>query len=261
MRLDVFLTENGLCDSRNKAAAFIRDGKVTVNGTVVKKSSYTVPDGADVYVDKTVFDYVARSAQKLLTAVSAFGLDFSGKTAVDLGSSTGGFCQVMLERDIKTVYAVDIGTNQLHDKVRADARVVVKENTNARYIKPADFGGGVDIVTCDLSFISVKLILQSAYDILKQDGEFVCLVKPQFEVGKRFIGKNGVVKDKRAQIMVINEIAEQAFDIGFSVLDISFSGLEGESGNREFLLYMKKCDGNERLDPRRISDTVLGSRL
>ncbi len=260
MRLDVYLSTNGLCDSRNIAQSYIENGKVTVDGVTVTKASYSVLENADVKVDKTEFNYVARSAQKLLTAADAFSLDFSDKVAVDLGSSTGGFCQVMLERDIKKVYAVDIGTAQLHSKIRSDDRVVVMENTNARYITPDDFETEIDVVTCDLSFISVKYIFQSTYDILKENGEFICLIKPQFEVGKRFVGKNGVVKDKRAVIMCINEIIEYAIHIGFSAYDISFSGLEGESGNREFFIYFKKDSQMLKLDPIKISNVVSGSK-
>lgn len=249
-----------MCDSRNIARAYIDDGKVTVNGKVVKKASHNVPDGATVCVDKTKFDYVARSAQKLITASSVFSLDFTDKTAVDLGSSTGGFCQVMLQRGINLIYAVDIGTAQLHEKVRSDERVIVMENTNARYISLADFETPIDIVTCDLSFISVKYIFQSTYDILKDGGEFVCLVKPQFEVGKRFVGKNGVVKDIRAVIMSINEIIDYALQIGFSAYDISFSGLQGESGNKEYFIYFKKDNLNLKIDPLKISEIVSGSK-
>ena len=260
MRLDVYLSSTELCDSRNIAQSYIENGKVTVNGTVIRKAAYVVPENADVKVDKTEFNYVARSAQKLLTACNVFSLDFIKKIAVDLGSSTGGFCQVMLERGVEKVYAVDIGTAQLHPKIYSDDRVTVMENTNARYLSVDDFDHQVDIVTCDLSFISVKYVFQSTYDILKENGEFICLIKPQFEVGKRFVGKNGVVKDKRAVIMCINEIIDFAVHVGFSAYDISFSGLEGESGNREFLVYFKKDSEKNKLDPIKISNVVSGSK-
>lgn len=258
MRLDVYLSSEGYCDSRNIARAYIDDGKVTVNGNVITKASYSVPDDAVVEVDKTQFDFVARSAQKLITAAKAFSLDFTDKIAVDLGSSTGGFCQVMLLSGIKKIYAVDIGTAQLHSKIRNDEKVIVMENTNARYISKVDFDDEIDVVTSDLSFISVKYVFDSAYDVLRHGGEFVCLIKPQFEVGKRFVGKNGVVKDKRAIVMCVNEIIDYALHVGFSASDISFSGLAGESGNKEFFVYFRKDGLKSKLDPRRISDVILG---
>lgn len=258
MRLDVFLSSNGYCDSRNIARAYIDDGKVSVNGNIITKASYNVPEDADVEVDKTQFDFVARSAQKLITAIKSFSLDFTDKVAIDLGSSTGGFCQVMLLNGIKKIYAVDIGTAQLHSKIRNDEKVVVMENTNARYLSKGDFNDVIDVVTCDLSFISVKYVFDSTYDVLCKDGEFICLIKPQFEVGKRFVGKNGVVKDKRAVVMCVNEIIDYALHVGFSACDISFSGLAGESGNREFFVYFKKDGLRSKLDPRKISDVILG---
>ena len=258
MRLDVYLYTNGYCESRNKASALISSEYVKVNGKIITKSSFDVDDTDIVWVNENIIQYVARSAKKLLTAAENFNLDFCGKTAVDLGSSTGGFCEVMLNFGVRKIYAVDIGTNQLHESLRCNEKIVVMKNTNARFLKLSDFDQEIDIVTCDLSFISVKHILSVAYNILKDNGEFICLVKPQFEVGPRFVGKNGVVRDKRAQIMSVNEIVDFAVNVGFSVYDISFSGLEGESGNREFLLYLKKDDANFKIAPYKISDTILG---
>lgn len=260
MRLDVYLCSEGVCESRNKALALILDNKVKVNGKTINKPSYNVPENSSIDVDKSTVQYVARSAKKLLTAIDAFSVDFNDKIAIDLGSSTGGFCEVMLAHGVRKIFAVDIGTNQLHHSLLNNERIVVMENTNARYLCLNDFDEAVDIVTCDVSFISVKHILNVVLNLLKEDGEFVCLVKPQFEVGPRFVGKNGVVKDKRAQVMAVNEIVDLAVEIGFSVYDISFSGLEGESGNREFLLYMKKDKKSYKLSPIKISDTILEKR-
>ncbi len=260
MRLDIYLYSNGFCESRNKASALISEGNVKVGGKVVTKPSFNVTENDVVDVNQNIIQYVARSAKKLLTAIDVFNLTFCGKTAVDLGSSTGGFCEVMLNFGIEKIFAIDIGTNQLHPILRNNEKIVVMENTNARFLTIQDFGQNIDIVTCDLSFISAKHILEVVYNILKDDGEFICLVKPQFEVGPRFVGKNGVVKDKRAQIMAVNEIVDFAVRIGFSVYDIAFSGLEGESGNREFLLYLKKDENKFKLAPFKISDTILGGK-
>ncbi len=258
MRLDVYLYSNDYCESRNKASALITEGNVKVNGKVVTKSSFNVDDNDIVDINKNATQYVARSAKKLLTAIDVFKVDFTNKVAVDLGSSTGGFCEVMLEFGVKKIFAIDIGTNQLHCSLRNNDKIVVMENTNARFLTVQNFGQIIDIVTCDLSFISVKHILSATYNILKDNGEFVCLIKPQFEVGPRFVEKNGVVKDKRAQIMAVNEIVDYAAQIGFSIYDIAFSGLEGESGNREFLLYLKKDENKFKITPAKISDTILG---
>jgi len=260
MRLDVFLYTNGYCESRNKAAALISSENVKVNGVVITKSSFDVSCDASVEVNQNIVQYVARSAKKLLTAIDVFKIDFYDKIALDLGSSTGGFCEVMLNAGVRRVYAVDIGTNQLHDSLRNNEKIVVMENTNARYLTEDCFDEKINVVTCDLSFISVKHILNVVYNLLSDNGEFICLVKPQFEVGPRFVGKNGVVKDKRAQVMAVNDIVNFASEIGFSVYDISFSGLEGESGNREFLLYLKKDNINFKLAPYKISDTILGRK-
>ena len=255
MRLDVFLVSNCLCESRNKATQLIRNGRVKVNGAVIKKASSDVDQNDLVEIDSSKV-YVARSAYKLITAIEKFALMFDNKVAVDLGSSTGGFCQVMLENNVEKIYAVDVGTNQLHNSLRSDDRVVVKENTNARYLEISDFDSEIDFVTCDLSFISVKHILDSVYKILKTNGEFVCLVKPQFEVGHKFINKNGVVKNKNLQVLAVQNIIDTAASKGFSVYDICFSGLEGESGNKEFLIYMKKDCNGFKIDSLKVSAVI-----
>ena len=258
MRLDLYLVENKICESRNKASMLIKDKKVIVNSRVVCKPSFEVSVDDDIKISCDGFQYVARSAHKLLTAKSKFNLCFENKIAVDLGSSTGGFCEVMLQNDIKTIYAVDIGTNQLHARIRNDDRVIVMENTNARFLSSNMFDNQIDVVTCDLSFISLKLVLNSVYSVLKEGGEFICLVKPQFEVGPAFVGKNGVVRDKKARLNSVIEVIEQALNTGFSLYDISFSGLEGESGNKEYLLYLIKDNKNFKIDASIINNVVLG---
>ena len=246
---------NSFCESRNKALQIIRDERIKVNGVVSKKASLNVCEDDLIEMDSSVV-YVARSAYKLKTAIEKFLIKFDGKVVVDLGSSTGGFCQVMLENNAKKIYAVDVGTNQLHTSLRYDSRIVVKENTNARYLSSSDLGDEIDFVTCDLSFISIKHILNVVFNILKFDGEFVCLVKPQFEVGHKFVNKNGVVRSKNMQILAVQNIIDNAVSIGFSVYDICFSGLEGESGNKEFLLYMVKDGNGFKIDSTKVSDII-----
>ena len=258
MRLDQYLVSHTLAESRNKASALIVSGGVTVNSKRVIKPSYSVSenDVISIIADEKV--YVARSAKKLLTAVDSFGLSFKNKIAVDLGASTGGFCEVMLENDVKRIYAVDIGTNQLHPKIKNDDRIINMEHTNARYITRLSFDEDIDVITCDLSFISLKLIMNAAYCTLKDGGEFICLIKPQFEAGPSNVGKNGVVKDKNVHFNVVKDIAKYASEIGFCCADLSFSGLEGESGNREFLLYLVKSKAKSLVDEEYIKKIVLG---
>ena len=261
MRLDVFMVLNGLTESRNKAAALIVGGGVSVNGSRIVKPSHTVSenDKVEVIADQKV--YVARSAKKLLTAIERFGIDFKGKVAVDLGASTGGFCEVMLENGVKRVYAVDIGTNQLHPKIKADSRVVNKEHTNARFVTRLSFDEDIDIVTCDLSFISLKRIISPVFCTLKENGEFICLVKPQFEAGPENVGKNGVVKDKKIHLNVVLDIIDLSGQVGFSVEDVCFSGIEGESGNREFLLYLRKQKNKSYLSYEYIKEKISGDQI
>ena len=255
MRLDVYLVKEKYCESRNKSAALICSGSIYVNGICVTKPSYTVSQYDLITVNSAEKQYVARSAKKLLTAIKSFTVDFTGKTAVDLGASTGGFCQVMLENGAEKVYAVDIGTNQLHHTLKSDNRIVSLENTNARYLKKSKFSEEIDIITCDLSFISLRCILPAAFEILRPGGELICLVKPQFEVGPGFVGKNGVVKDKKLHVKAVCGISDFARSLGLCVKDICFSDLAGESGNMEYLLYMQKVSGSS------ISDEFIESRI
>lgn len=240
MRLDQYLVSKGYFDSRNKAANSVKLGHFTVNKKLVTKPSFTIDDG-DV-VERKIEEkiYVARSAHKLLKAIQAFQLNCSEKTVADLGASTGGFCQVLLENGVERIYAVDIGTAQLHPEIKKDERIINMEHTNARYLSADSFSEQVQFVTADLSFISIKAVLPAIYQILPQGGEAVVLVKPQFEAGPKALNKNGVVSDKKIHAKVLDEIAGFAENVGFGICGIAFSGLAGESGNREYLLYLKK---------------------
>lgn len=254
MRLDVYLTTVGV-ESRNKASALIENGLVAVDGCIVTKQSFDVKDGMRVVFDQTQ-KYVSRSAHKLKTAFEVFPFDVTGKTGVDLGSSTGGFCQVLLEQGASHVYAVDIGTAQLHPSLRSDDRITVMENTNARYIAASDFPETIGFVTGDLSFISLKLILEAVKNTLESGGYAVLLVKPQFEVGNANVGKRGVVKDKKLHIKAIKGVSEYAALLGFSVLGVHFSGLEGESGNREYLLFLRLDGEGKTVTDKEIESCV-----
>ncbi len=240
MRLDQYLFQKQYFDSRNKAASAVKCGYFTINGRIITKPSYEVNDNDDIkrIVEQT--NYVARSAHKLLTAFEQFDLNWEDKVAADFGASTGGFCQVLLEKGIKRVYAVDVGSAQLHPKLLEEARIINMEHTNARYLNSASFPDAIDCITADLSFISIKAILPAIYASLKDEGEAVVLIKPQFEVGPAALNKNGVVTDRKYHLSIVKECALFSQQLGFGIFGISFSGLPGESGNREYLLFIKK---------------------
>ena len=240
MRLDVYLVQNGYFESRNKAASAVKEKCFSVNDKLISKPSYEIAEGDCVCEVKCAQKYVARSAYKLLRAYDVFSLNLEGKTAVDLGASTGGFCQVLLEKGAKKVFAVDIGTAQLHPKIAGDARIVNLEHTNARYLNETTFSESIDVVTADLSFISIKLILSAIFKILAEDGQAIVLIKPQFEAGPAHLNKSGVVTERKVHKNVLLDVTEFAKQIGFSVCGVDFSGLAGESGNREYLIYLKK---------------------
>ncbi len=240
MRLDLYLTKQQFYESRNKAAAAIKEGLFAVNGKQIYKPSFEVSETDQVAQLQEKKVYVARSAHKLLQAFDVFGLKWQKMTVADLGASTGGFCQVLLEKQVSKVYAVDIGTAQLHPLLKEDRRILNLEHTNARYLEKESFSDSIDAVTADLSFISIKAVLPAISRILRNGGEAVVLVKPQFEAGPRALSKSGVVTDRKVHLKVLDEVSRFAEELGFEVCGVSFSGLAGESGNREYLLYLKK---------------------
>ena len=237
MRLDMYLAENGFVSSRTRALDLIKKGSALVNGKTVTKPSYNVGEADEVTLADQEDKYVSRAAHKLLYAKEAFGICFEGLVAADLGASTGGFCQVMLESGIDEIFAVDIGHGQLHESIKADRRVHLLEGVNARYIDVDTLGKNVDIVTADLSFISQTLVLEGVSRILKESGIYIGLIKPQFEAGRANIGKNGVVKDKRVHADVIEKVIFCANSLGLVCRKLDVSPIEGGDGNREFLAY------------------------
>ena len=247
MRLDIYLVENRFFDSRNKASSAIKSGSFSVNGKTILKPSFDVSSSDLVAQTKQRKDYVARSAHKLLTACDVFDLSFADKIVADFGASTGGFCQVLLEKGAAKVYAVDIGTAQLHPKIKGDARIINMEHTNARYLKAEDFDHKIDAITADLSFISIKAVLPAIASVLKDDGVAVVLIKPQFEAGPSHLNKSGVVADRKVHLRVLKDTINFAREFGFGIYGVAFSGLAGESGNREYLLHLV-MNGQTSLD-------------
>jgi 23S rRNA (cytidine1920-2'-O)/16S rRNA (cytidine1409-2'-O)-methyltransferase len=235
MRIDMYLAENGIAQSRTRATDMIKKGLVRVDGKVVTKPSYEIGEGQEISVDKSEREYVSRAARKLAFAKDYFNISFDGLCAADLGASTGGFCQVMLENGIKKLWAIDIGHGQLHPSIASDARVSVLEGVNARYVTEETIGQMVDIVTSDLSFISQTLVFDAICTILKPDGIYIGLIKPQFEAGRENIGKGGIVKDKKIHERVIEKVIACANACGLGCTGITSSPILGGDGNREFL--------------------------
>ncbi len=235
MRLDVYLTENGHADSRQRAKVMITGGCVLLNGKCILKPSADVQQGDTVEVSGDPIGYVSRGALKLKAAFEAFSLSADGKIAADIGASTGGFTEYLLKQGAARVYAVDSGTNQLAAKLRTDARVISMEKYNARNLSIRDFDSGVDLAVMDVSFISQTLILPALVGILKEHAYFVSLIKPQFEVGRDAIGKGGIVKNPVSRIMAIQKVIGCALENGLSFCGLTASPILGGDGNTEYL--------------------------
>ncbi|MBQ8324420.1 MAG: TlyA family RNA methyltransferase [Clostridia bacterium] len=243
MRIDLFLAENGYCKSRSKAAEAIKEGRVLVNGKPVEKPSFLVEEGMEVtLLESEEEGFVSRAGYKLEGALKTFGIHVSGMTAVDLGASTGGFTDCLLQRGAAYVYAVDVGHGQLDEKLLCDGRVCNMEKTNARYLKKEDFARPVDIVVTDVSFISQRLLYPAVADILPSGGSFVSLIKPQFEVGKQHVGKGGIVRDPSGKLFrnLLAELKAEGSNHGLKLISHADSPILGGDGNREYLAYWRK---------------------
>ncbi len=243
-RLDVLMVNQGLAQSREKAKAMIMAGSVYVNGQKEDKAGTAFdPFKADIQVKGHTLPYVSRGGLKLEKAVKEFDLSLEGMTCMDVGASTGGFTDCMLQNGAVKVYAVDVGRGQLDWKLRQDERVVCMEKTNIRYVEPDMIGDVLDFVSIDVSFISLTKVLGPVKGLLKEDGRIVCLIKPQFEAGKEKVGKKGVVRDKKVHQEVIRSVMDYAVSIGLQLLDLSYSPIKGPEGNIEYLLYLQKVSG------------------
>ena len=240
-RLDVLLVKRNLAASREKAKAIIMSGNVFVNGNREDKAGTTFDEEkAQIEIKGHTLPYVSRGGLKLEKAIEVFGVDVKGKVCMDIGASTGGFTDCMLQNGAKKVFAVDVGYGQLAWKLRCDDRVVNLERTNIRYVTAEDIGEALDFASVDVAFISLKLVLPVAFQLLKENGGVVALIKPQFEAGKEKVGKKGVVKEQSTHIEVVRAIYDFAQEAGFSVLGLSFSPIKGPEGNIEYLIYLKK---------------------
>ena len=246
-RLDVLLVERRLADSREKAKAIIMTGNVFVNGQREDKAGTTFDEEkAAIEIKGHTMKYVSRGGYKLEKAVDVFGVDVRDKVCMDIGSSTGGFTDCMLQNGAVKVFAVDVGRGQLDWKLRQDERVVSMEKTNIRYVTPEDIGEPLDFASVDVSFISLSKVLPAARELLKDGGEMVCLIKPQFEAGREKVGKKGVVRDPKVHLEVIQTVLQTAMDLGFSILDLEYSPIKGPEGNIEYLVHLKKSQEGEK---------------
>ena len=244
-RLDVLLVNRGLAASREKAKAIIMSGSVYVDGQKEDKAGQTFPEEANIEVRGSTLKYVSRGGLKLEKAMECFDVSLSGKICMDVGSSTGGFTDCMLQNGAVKVYAVDVGHGQLDWKLRNDQRVICMEKTNIRYVKPEDIEDRIQFSSIDVSFISLTKVLGPVKELLTDDGEIVCLIKPQFEAGREKVGKHGVVRDASVHKEVIDMVMNYAVSLNFKVLNLEFSPVKGPEGNIEYLLHLLKHQSGE----------------
>lgn len=255
-RLDVLIVKKGLADSREKAKAIIMSGNVFVNGEREDKAGTNFDEKSVIEIKGKTLKYVSRGGLKLEKAMKHFDVTLNGCVCMDVGSSTGGFTDCMLMNGAVKVYAVDVGRGQLAWKLRQDERVVCMEKTNIRYVVQEDIEDKIDFASIDVSFISLTKVLGPVKNLLIQNGQIVCLIKPQFEAGREKVGKKGVVREKSVHIEVIEKIINFASSIGFSVLNLEFSPIKGPEGNIEYLLHLKNNEESIICDDINVTNIV-----
>ena len=255
IRLDVAVFERGSAPSREKAKAIIMAGQVFVNNQKVDKAGTEIKEDDVLEVRGSTLKYVSRGGLKLEKAMQEFPIDLNGKICMDVGASTGGFTDCMLMNGAVKVYSIDVGYGQLAWKLRCDERVVNLEKTNFRYVTDEQVKDKIDFASVDVSFISLKHILPNLNSLLQENGQAVCLIKPQFEAGKEKVGKKGVVRDKEVHLEVVKSVIEMAIQNGFSVKGLQFSPIKGPEGNIEYLIYLVKSVEpfiDEPVDPNKL---------
>jgi len=239
-RLDRLMVERGLAGSRERAKALIMGGKVIVEGAPVTKAGAMVAHDAPITLKAEDIPYVSRGGLKLEAAIREFSIDLTGKTALDVGASTGGFTDCMLKHGAARVYAVDVGYGQMDVKLRNDPRVVLIERTNIRYMEREKVPESVDIATVDVSFISLKTVMPRIMEFVRPGGEIVALIKPQFEAGRADVGKGGVVRDEGKRLEAVNSVEEGMKSLGLAVAGLMESPVKGPKGNIEYLIYLRR---------------------
>lgn len=255
-RLDVLMVSRGLAESREKAKAIIMSGIVYVDGQKEDKAGSMFEDTVSVEVRGNTLAYVSRGGLKLEKAMKNFGVRLEGKVCMDVGASTGGFTDCMLQNGAVKVYSVDVGHGQLAWKLRNDPRVVCMEKTNIRYVTPDDVEERPGFVSIDVSFISLTKVLGPVKALLEDDGQVVCLIKPQFEAGREKVGKKGVVREKSTHLEVIRMVMDFASSIGFRILNLDFSPIKGPEGNIEYLLYLQNHSEGDTKESEAVSAAV-----
>ncbi len=256
-RLDVLLVKRNLAASREKAKAIIMSGNVFVEGQKEDKAGTTFPEEVSIEIKGHTLPYVSRGGLKLEKAIKNFDVSVEGKVCTDVGSSTGGFTDCMLQNGAVKVFAIDVGRGQLDWKLRQDPRVVCMEKTNIRYVTPEDIGEPIDFSSIDVSFISLTKVLLPIRNYLTEKGQIVALIKPQFEAGREKVGKKGVVREKSTHIEVIQKVIDYAMSIGFAILNLEFSPIRGPEGNIEYLVHLEKCEATDQIAPEiQVESTV-----
>lgn len=260
-RLDVYLTEQGLAETRQKAQAYIMAGDVYINGQKADKAGDTVKEGDAVELRGAKLPYVSRGGLKLEKAMAVFPISLKDKICMDVGASTGGFTDCMLQNGAQRVYAVDVGYGQLAWKLRSDERVVNLERQNIRYLTDEQVPDALDFVSVDVSFISLSHVLPVIWRFLASGGQAVCLIKPQFEAGREKVGKKGVVRDPDTHREVIEKVISLAGENQFAVKGLDFSPVKGPEGNIEYLIFLEKGagEGLPTVDSERVAETVAAS--
>ena len=256
-RLDILLVDRGIITSRERAKTSIMAGKVFVDGRRVDKAGEKVPVTANIEYKGEKLPYVSRGGLKLEKAMKNFPITLEGKVCMDIGASTGGFTDCMLQNGASKVFSIDVGYGQFAWKLRTDGRVVCMERTNIRYVKPEDLGELVDFTSIDVSFISLKKIMPATIELLKDKGEVVALIKPQFEAGKEKVGKKGVVRDIEVHKEVVFGIIDYLIEHNLNVLGVSYSPIKGPEGNIEYLVYFTKDMERESTFVREDVDKVV----
>ena len=239
-RLDILLVQRGLAPSREKAKSMIMEGNVFVNNNREDKAGSMFPEDCVIEIHGNTLKYVSRGGLKLEKAMTHFDINLDDCICMDIGASTGGFTDCMLQNGAKKVYSVDVGYGQFAWKLRQDPRVVCMEKTNIRYVTPQDIDDVLDFASVDVSFISLTKVLPAAHELLKEHGQMVCLIKPQFEAGREKVGKKGVVRDKNVHMEVIEHVISFALSNGFSVHHLEYSPIKGPEGNIEYLVHIEK---------------------
>ena len=257
IRLDVYMTEKNITESREKARTLIKNGQVFVNGKVITKAGSMIDaDNVSIEIKGDMLQYVSRGGLKLEKAIVKFGINLNGKTAIDIGASTGGFTDCMLKKGAVKVFAIDVGTGQLDKKLLNDKRVVNMEKTNIRQVTPGDIGELVDFISVDVSFISLKYVFPIAAGLLNENGAITALIKPQFEAGKGKVNKKGVVKDIKVHTEVCIDIINFIKESGMYPVNFDFSPVKGPEGNIEYLVYAEKSKSDRIITDEKVKETV-----